>query len=72
MEILGGLIMAGLIVVALLSIFAMGIVGAMVTVWTVRAERADRVLREDLDHTLAAILEGATPPQRFEKPTTTP
>jgi hypothetical protein len=53
--------MAALIVVALLSLFTMGVVGAMATVWTVRAEHADRALREDLDQTLAAILEGAAP-----------
>lgn len=69
---LAGLIMAALITVALLSLVTMGVVGAVATLWTVRAERADRALREDLERTLAAILAGSTPPQRFEKPNTAP
>ena len=64
--------MAAFIAVALLSLLTMGVVGAALSVWTVRAERADRALREDLDQTLAAILAGPTPPQRFEQPHTTP
>ena len=63
--------MAALITVALLSLMAMGVVGGVAAVWTVRAERSDRALREDLDQTLAAILAGSAAPPRFEKPSTT-
>lgn len=64
--------MAALIVVALLTLFAMGWAGVVAMIWVVRAQRADRMLREDLDQALAAILEGAAPSQKFERPNSTP
>ncbi len=49
------LIIAALFTLALI-VGAAGLAGA----WTVRAERADRVFRADLDETLREILESST------------
>lgn len=65
-----GLIVAALIVISLVAMFAICLAGGMLSLWTVRAERADRELREDLDRTLSEIL-GGSPSEKFEKPTST-
>ena len=67
-----GLAMATLIVVALIALLAMGLAGAGATVWALRAERADRVLSEDLERTLAEILKAPAPPHKSERPSGAP
>ena len=59
--------MATLIVVALLSLFAMSVAGVIATTWVIRAQRVDRAFREDLDRTLDTILRGAATPPKFER-----
>ncbi len=54
-----GLTAAALIVAALLALVLCGVAVVVSSVWTIRAERADRVFRADLDETLSEILASA-------------
>jgi uncharacterized membrane protein len=64
---LAGLIVAALIVVSLVALLAIGLSAVVVSLWTIRSERADRALRDDLDQTLSEIL-GGPPSRSLEKP----
>ena len=56
-----GYVLAGLIVLSLIAIATVLVGGAVVTSSTVRANRNDQVLRDDLDRTLDEILGVRTP-----------
>lgn len=56
-----GYVLAGLIVLSLIAIATVLVGGAVVTSSTVRANRDDQVLRDDLDRTLDEILGVRTP-----------
>jgi uncharacterized membrane protein YqjE len=55
-----GVTVAVLIIAALVALALIVGAGVLASVWTVRAERADRVFRADLDETLREILEAST------------